>query len=75
MVYIALLFLLIAIEFFYFKIADKYSIIYKPNSRLSPTSITLRGGGINFPIVYANYWLTTILVDPVAINGITCETI
>lgn len=75
MVYIALLFLLIAIEFFYFKIADKYSIIYKSNSRLSHTSITLRDGGIFFSIVYANYWLTTILVDPVAINGITRETL
>lgn len=75
MVYIALLFLLIAIEFFYFKIPDKYSIIDKPNSRLSHTSITLLGGGIIFPIVYANYWLSTILIDPVAINGITREKI
>ncbi len=50
MIYIALLFLFIAIELVYFKIADYYNIIDKPNSRSSHTSITLRGGGIIFPI-------------------------
>ena len=50
MVYITLLFLLIGIELVYFKIADKYNIIDKPNSRSSHSTITLRGGGIIFPI-------------------------
>ncbi|EIA10372.1 UDP-GlcNAc--UDP-phosphate GlcNAc-1-phosphate transferase [Flavobacterium frigoris] len=50
MIYIALLVLLIGIELVYFKIADKFNIIDKPNSRSSHTSITLRGGGIIFPI-------------------------
>ena len=50
MTYIALLFLFICIELIYFKIADHYNIIDKPNSRSSHTSITLRGGGIIFPI-------------------------
>ncbi|WP_235891787.1 hypothetical protein [Flavobacterium gawalongense] len=50
MVYIALIILLVAIELLYFKIADKYNIIDKPNNRSSHTSITLRGGGIIFPI-------------------------
>ena len=50
MIYIALLILLVGIELVYFKIADKYNIIDKPNSRSSHTSITLRGGGIIFPI-------------------------
>lgn len=50
MIYIALLFLFIAIELIYFKIADHYNIIDKPNSRSSHTAITLRGGGIIFPI-------------------------
>jgi len=34
----------------YFRIADKYNIIDKPNHRSSHTEITLRGGGIIFPI-------------------------
>lgn len=50
MIYIALIFLLVGIELVYFKIADKFNIIDKPNSRSSHTSTTLRGGGIIFPI-------------------------
>lgn len=36
----------------YFKIADKYNIIDKPNHRSAHTQITLRGGGIIFPIAF-----------------------
>lgn len=36
----------------YFKIADKYNIIDKPNHRSAHTEITLRGGGIIFPVAY-----------------------
>ena len=50
MIYIALIILLVGIELIYFKIADKYNIIDKPNSRSSHTAVTLRGGGIIFPI-------------------------
>jgi UDP-N-acetylmuramyl pentapeptide phosphotransferase/UDP-N-acetylglucosamine-1-phosphate transferase len=49
MIYIALFFLFIGIELIYFKVADYFNIIDKPNSRSSHTSITLRGGGIIFP--------------------------
>jgi len=45
-------FLLICIEIGYFKIADKYNIIDKPNQRSSHSQITLRGGGIIFPISF-----------------------
>lgn len=50
MIYIALLILFIIIELVYFKIADHFNIIDKPNSRSSHSSITLRGGGIIFPV-------------------------
>lgn len=36
----------------YFKIADKYNIIDRPNHRSAHTEITLRGGGIIFPIAF-----------------------
>nr|WP_315155978.1 UDP-GlcNAc--UDP-phosphate GlcNAc-1-phosphate transferase [uncultured Flavobacterium sp.] len=49
MIYIALFFLFVGIELIYFKAADYFNIIDKPNSRSSHTSITLRGGGIIFP--------------------------
>ena len=50
MIYIILLILFISIELIYFKIADHFNIIDKPNSRSSHNLITLRGGGIIFPI-------------------------
>ncbi len=42
--------LLLFVELIYFKIADKFNIIDKPNERSSHTSIVLRGGGIIFLI-------------------------
>lgn len=39
---------LLALELLYFKIADRYNIIDKPNLRSSHTRVTLRGGGVIF---------------------------
>jgi UDP-N-acetylmuramyl pentapeptide phosphotransferase/UDP-N-acetylglucosamine-1-phosphate transferase len=50
--------LLIA-ELAYFRIADRYNIIDKPNERSSHTSITLRGGGIIFPFSVLAYFVFT----------------
>jgi UDP-GlcNAc:undecaprenyl-phosphate GlcNAc-1-phosphate transferase len=41
---------LFIIELIYFKIADYFNIIDKPNQRSSHTQITIRGGAIIFPI-------------------------
>ena len=40
--------ILLALELCYFKIADKFNIIDKPNERSSHSTIVLRGGGIIF---------------------------
>ena len=40
--------ILIALELVYFKIADTFNIIDKPNERSSHSTIVLRGGGIFF---------------------------
>ena len=40
--------ILLVLELVYFKIADKYNIIDKPNERSSHSTIVLRGGGIIF---------------------------
>lgn len=52
MEYIIITILLFVLELVYFRIADKYNIIDKPNHRSSHTQITLRGGGIIFPIAF-----------------------
>lgn len=48
--YLIILTILIICELVYFKIAEKYNIIDKPNDRSSHSSIVLRGGGIIFLI-------------------------
>ena len=48
MVYLLILVLLLLAELIYFKIADHFNIIDKPNERSSHSSIVLRGGGIIF---------------------------
>lgn len=48
--YIIILVALFILELVYFKIADHYNIIDKPNQRSSHTRIVLRGGGIIFTI-------------------------
>ena len=44
------IFCLLLIQLAYFKLADKYNIIDKPNQRSSHTEVTIRGGGVLFPI-------------------------
>lgn len=39
----------------YFKLADKFNIIDKPNERSSHTQITIRGGGVLFPFAWLLY--------------------
>lgn len=41
---------LLVIELLYFRLADHYQIIDQPNNRSSHTEVTIRGGGIIFPI-------------------------
>ena len=72
--YLFLIFILVAFELLYFKIADRYNIIDKPNHRSSHSMVTIRGGGILFPIAmliafvlgYTN-WMLTLAVVLVAV--------
>jgi UDP-N-acetylmuramyl pentapeptide phosphotransferase/UDP-N-acetylglucosamine-1-phosphate transferase len=74
MSYIVFFIVLLLAELFYFKIADRFNIIDKPNLRSSHTQITLRGGGILFPIAvvlgfgmgYVS-WSLTLAVSLVAV--------
>jgi len=51
----ALIFLLL--ELLYFYLADRYDIIDHPNERSSHSEVTLRGGGIIFPVAILCYSL------------------
>lgn len=47
-IYLIIFIVLFALELIYFKVADYYNIIDKPNERSSHSSIVLRGGGVIF---------------------------
>lgn len=48
MTFIIIFFALILLELAYFRVAERFNIIDKPNLRSSHTSVVLRGGGIIF---------------------------
>nr|WP_305146513.1 glycosyltransferase family 4 protein [Bacteroides cellulosilyticus] len=50
--------MLFVAELFYFRVADKFNIIDKPNERSSHSRITLRGGGIIFYFGALAYFLS-----------------
>ena len=55
--YIILFVLLLGLELIYFKMADRFNIIDKPNERSSHSTIVLRGGGIIFVISMLVWYL------------------
>lgn len=75
--YIIIAALLLLLELLYFRIADKFNIIDKPNQRSSHTHITLRGGGIIFLLgmwIYAAFYgiqYPYFLIGLTAIAGIS----
>ncbi len=62
-VYFIVLILLIVAELVYFRIADNFNIIDKPNNRSSHSKIMLRGGGVIFAIG-AILWGILMLLPP-----------
>ena len=74
MYYLIILTLLFITELLYFRIADKFNIIDKPNERSSHIRITLRGGGIIFYFGALAFFLTNHLEYPWFILGLTLIT-
>ncbi len=70
-IYLIIAVLLLLAELLYFKIADRYNIIDKPNERSSHTKVVLRGGGIIFTI---GLWIWSIVFGfqyPWLLAGVT----
>lgn len=66
--------ILLVLELVYFKLADRYNIIDKPNERSSHTIPTIRGGGIIFIfslllLSIGNYFAYPYLVIAVLLSG------
>ncbi|WP_195348592.1 MraY family glycosyltransferase [Bacteroides nordii] len=75
MYYLIVLVLLFLAELFYFRIADKYNIIDKPNERSSHARITLRGGGVIFYFGVLAYFLTNHFEYPWFMLALTLVTL
>ena len=71
MEYILLLIILFALTLAYFRVADKYNIIDKPNHRSAHSEITLRGGGIIFWFVSLLYFAQHVESNYLFFIGIT----
>lgn len=74
-IYIVVFVVLFVLELFYFKIADRFNIIDKPNERSSHTEVTLRGGGIIFYFGTLIYFLVSRGNYPWFFLGLTAITI
>ena len=69
--YILITFALFVLELLYFKLADKYNIIDKPNHRSAHTEITLRGGGVIFWFASLLYFMQHSDTNYIFFLGIT----
>ncbi|MFD2598070.1 glycosyltransferase family 4 protein [Sphingobacterium corticis] len=75
MIYILLLIAFIVFELLYFRVADRYNIIDKPNERSSHTDVTLRGGGIVFYFSALVYFVVSDFANPWFFIGLTLMTL
>src|SRR5690606_13822556 len=74
MIYLIIFAILFILELIYFKIADRYNIIDKPNERSSHSRITLRGGVIIFYIGALIYFVLSGYQYPWFFLGLTMMT-
>jgi len=75
MIYILLLIILFTLELLYFKVADHFNIIDKPNERSSHSIVTLRGGGIIVYFAILIYFIHSGFLYPWFFLGLTLMTI
>lgn len=68
--YIALAAVLLVLLLAYFRLADRFNIIDKPNQRSSHTKITIRGGGIVFSLAVLLWFLFYGFAQPMAVAGL-----
>jgi|SRR5690606_23118418 len=75
MIYLLVFIALFILELLYFRIADRFNIIDKPNERSSHSTITLRGGGIIFYFAVLIYFLFYGYPYPWFFLGLTMMTL
>lgn len=71
MQYLIIIIALFILELIYFRVADKFNIIDKPNERSSHTQVTLRGGGVIFYFGILIYFIMSGFQYPYFFIGLT----
>lgn len=75
MIYLGVFILLFLLELAYFRVANHFNIIDKPNERSSHSKVTLRGGGIIFYFGAVVYFIKSGFQYPWFFLGLTLMTI
>jgi len=75
MIYLGIFILLFLLELAYFKVANHFNIIDRPNERSSHSKVTLRGGGIIFYFGVVIYFVKSDFQYPWFFVGLTLMTI
>jgi len=75
MIYALLALLLFGLMLVYFRLADRYNIIDKPNERSSHTQVTIRGGGVIFYIGALAWFIWSGASYPYFFAGLTLITL
>ncbi|TJZ60112.1 glycosyltransferase family 4 protein [Sphingobacterium olei] len=75
MIYLVIFVILFVAELLYFRVADRFNIIDKPNERSSHTTVTLRGGGIIFYLGALAFFIISGFQYPYFFLGLTLMTI
>jgi UDP-GlcNAc:undecaprenyl-phosphate/decaprenyl-phosphate GlcNAc-1-phosphate transferase len=75
MIFILNTLFLIIIELIYFRIAERFNIIDKPNARSLHIDITIRGGGIIFSVSSLFYFIYSQFQYPAFFLGLSAVTI
>ncbi len=72
MIYVLLTVLLFVALLGYFRLADRFNIIDRPNERSSHTRITIRGGGVVFYLGVLVWFIWSGAAYPYFFAGLTC---
>lgn len=75
MIYILVFLALFFLELIYFRMADRFDIIDRPNERSSHTTVTLRGGGVIFYLAALIYFVLSGFQYPWFFLGLTMMTV
>jgi len=68
--YLLIALALFLVEIFYFPLANRFGIVDRPNHRSSHQNLTIRGGGIIFPIAIILYSIFNGFAYPLFISGL-----